>query len=105
MAPVTEGPKIVQTDQGGVKDFSNRYLKEGMWPGKIQSSFSTHNQSNVHDYYHRQSMDAQSFNAAAVVVVGGGVRQSVNPKVQVLNEETRIKAYQPGNMTERGGGH
>ena len=38
MAPVTEGPKVVQTDKGGVKDFSNRYLKEGMWPGKISAS-------------------------------------------------------------------
>lgn len=57
MAPVTEGPKVVQTDKGGVKDFSNRYLKEGMWPGKISASQSNHNTSNVHDYYHRQSMD------------------------------------------------
>ena len=38
MAPVTEGPKVIQTDKGGVKDFSNRYLKEGMWPGKISAA-------------------------------------------------------------------
>jgi hypothetical protein len=53
MAPVTEGPKVVQTEKGGVKDFSNRYLKEGMWPGKISAAQSNHNTSNVHDYYHR----------------------------------------------------
>jgi hypothetical protein len=40
MAPVTEGPKVIQTEKGGIKDFSNRYLKEGMWPGKISAAQS-----------------------------------------------------------------
>ncbi len=43
MPPVTEGPKMVQSvdkgGEGGVKDFSRRYLKEGMWPGKVQEYY------------------------------------------------------------------
>jgi hypothetical protein len=36
MPPVTD-PKTIQTEKG-VKDFSRQYLKEGMWPGKINHS-------------------------------------------------------------------
>lgn len=41
--PVTD-PKTIQTEKG-VKDFSRQYLKEGMWPGKINHSVMEYRQS------------------------------------------------------------
>jgi hypothetical protein len=43
MPPVTD-PKTIQTEKG-VKDFSRQYLKEGMWPGKINHSVVEYRQS------------------------------------------------------------
>lgn len=94
MPPVTEGPKMVQSidksGDGGVKDFSRRYLKEGMWPGKVQEY-----------YQQRQSMDVTRQSANSTTHINN------RPSVQVLNQEsskkveTRIKPYNSGALTER----
>ena len=41
MPPVTD-PKGIMSEKN-IKDFSRQYLKEGMWPGKINNSLTERN--------------------------------------------------------------
>jgi hypothetical protein len=84
LPPVTDS-KTPGITEKNIKDFSRQYLKEGMWPGKIN-----HNAID----YQRQSLDIQPLRPED--------RRSVEKtsKVQVLQsssgdkQETRIKPYQ-----------
>ena len=109
MPPVTD-PKtahIQKVPVAGVKDFSGRYLKEGMWPGKISNTNSV-----IHDY---NSVGVKS-NRQSVHLTGGMDRftpankilyssknDQASSKTNVSGDETRIRPYIPGNIKSKDG--